>query len=193
MRRGAVLVLSVTLSLGLVERGVAGPFGLTMGMQPAAVGRPLEKQEAAGVYRTTTVPTPYGAFERYDLQFGPRTGLCRINAIGRILKTSADGRELRTAFAEMEDRLTAQYGGAKRDDSLTAGSIWKDSQDFMIGMVRQERTLTSFWAAEYGSTLTENLREISIKAQARYSDKGYISVTYEFQNIKECEQELKAT
>jgi hypothetical protein len=162
-----------------------------MGMQPSAVGGPLEKQEAAGEYRTKTVPTPYGAFARYELQFGPITGLCRIKAVGRPLKTSDDGMELRTAFAEAEERLKAQYGAYKREDSLAAGSIWRDAQDFMNAMVRKERTLTAFWAAENGSTLTENLREVRIRAQAPYSDEGYISVTYEFQNVQECEKELK--
>jgi hypothetical protein len=191
MRRVAMLVLSLTCSLGMVERGFAGPFGLSMGMQPSEVGGTLKKQDAAGVYRANKVPTPYSAFRQYDLQFGPTTGLCRIQAVGLPLKTSADGMELRIAFTEMEERLKAQYGEYKRDDFLNAESIWKDSHDFMIGMVKKERTLTARWSAADGSTLKEDLREITITAQAPYSDEGYISVTYKFQNIQECEKELK--
>jgi hypothetical protein len=58
MRRFAVLVLTGTFSLGLADRGIAGPFGLTMGMTPAEFTGKLEKTQSLGVYHTTEVPTP---------------------------------------------------------------------------------------------------------------------------------------
>src|SRR5262245_45439795 len=38
MHRVAVLVLPMTLFFGLIDWAIAGPFGLSMGMQPSEVG-----------------------------------------------------------------------------------------------------------------------------------------------------------
>jgi hypothetical protein len=61
MRRGIIFVFTITFVFGLAEWGIAGPFGLTMGMQPAEVGEKLEKTQSPGIYHTTEVPKPHSS------------------------------------------------------------------------------------------------------------------------------------
>jgi hypothetical protein len=193
MRRVAVLALSVMLSLGFVEPGIAGPFGLSMGMKPAEVGGKLEKTQSLGVYHTTEVPEPHSSFDLYTLRFGPKIGLCGIVASGKPVETSTYGAELRWTFDDLEDRLKVQYGKNKRLDYLRATSIWHEPRDFMSGLRQKDRVLWAMWKAKFGSMLRDNLGVVGIKAIALSRNKGVIQVSYEFENIKECTKELEAT
>jgi hypothetical protein len=190
MRCVVVLVLTVTFCLGLTDRGIAGPFGLAMGMKPTDFNG-LKKMPEPGWYSTTEVPKPHSAFEEYALKFGSTTGLCRITAAGKAMTTNDFGTDLQTAFNEMEKRLKDLYGGNKRSDFLTEGSLLNKPEDFMRGLLRQARVLTSSWEAKHGSTLKENLKAIMLQAKALSNDKGHLLIVYEFQNVEECDQELK--
>ena len=123
MRCVAMLVLTVTFCLGLTDRGIAGPFGLSMGMKPSEVGGKLEKKQHPGVYEMKEVPKPHSAFESYSLKFGPKTGLCQIVAYGHVIETSVYGGELRMAFDQLEKRLEAQYRKHEKFDFLQGGAF----------------------------------------------------------------------
>ena len=129
MRCVVVLVLTVTFCLGLTNRGIAGPFGLSMGMEPAEVGGKLKTFRPGG-YRTTEVPQSHSAVKEYLLLFGPKTGLCKIIARSPEVATSVYGRELRSAFDRLEARLNVQYGKNKKYDALEQGSIWSEPKAF---------------------------------------------------------------
>lgn len=107
------------------------------------------------------------------------------------MTTNDFGTDLQTAFNEMEKRLKDLYGGNKRSDFLAVGSLLNKPEDFMMGLLRQDRVLTSSWEAKHGSTLKENLKAIMLQAKALSNDKGYLLIVYEFQNVEECDQELK--
>jgi hypothetical protein len=193
VRHIAVVVLAVLFFLGFVEQGIAGPFGLSMGMKPTEVGRKLEKLSNPGGYKTTEVPQSHSAFKEYMLLFGPKTGLCKIVAMGPEVATSVYGRELRSAFDKLEERLKVQYGKNKKYDSLEQGSVWNEPKDFMMGLLKKERTLVTFWTMEDGATLKDNIGIIELVAKALSLEKGILLVSYDFQNIDECHKELEAT
>lgn len=188
----AVLVLAVTLSLGLVDRGIAGPFGLTMGMKPEEVGGKLEKRAKPGMYQTTAVPKPHKFFEVYYLRFGPKTGLCWVMAVSKPVATSVSGTELRSEFDQMEERLTAQYGKGKRYDLLRDGSMLNQPKDFMPGLQKKDRSLTAIWSVKDGAVMSNHLQEVWIQACALSDEKGCIRIWYQFENFEQCEEELKA-
>lgn len=191
MRRVAVLVLTVTFSLALADRGLAGPFGVSMGMKPTDFNG-LKKMSDPGWYSTTEISQPHSAFEEYALKFGSTTGLCRLTAVGKAMTTNDLGTDLQTAFNEMEKQLKDLYGENKRNDFLAEGSPLNKPEHFMMGLLRQDRVLTSSWEAKHGSTLKENLKAILLQAKALSTDKGYLLIVYEFQNVEECDQEPKA-
>jgi hypothetical protein len=191
MRRIVIFVLTITFSLGLADWGIAWPLGLTMGMKLSEFSG-LKKGTKTGLYQPAEVPKPQSAFESYGLVFGPTTGLCRIMILGKTVATSAYGTELKSAFDNLEKRLKAQYGKNKRHDLLGANSIGDKPREFMTGLLKKERLLASYWSAEDGSTMRDHLKTILIEANAYSDDKGYISVSYEFENFKNCTKELEA-
>ena len=181
----------MTFSLGLVEPGVAGPFGLAMGMKLSEF-KGLEARKERGTYVTKEVPKPHSAFVSYVLMFGPKTGLCKIIAFGEVVETSVYGMELRMAFDRLEERLKAQYGKHEKFDHLRAGSIWNEPKDFMMSLLKQERFLASYWSAKSGSMLKDSLPGIMLKTDVLTTEKALLSVSYDFQNFQECVKELEA-
>ena len=56
-----------------------------------------------------------------------------------------------------------------------------------MGLLKKERYLTAFWSKKNGSNLPQNnIKNISVNTIATSSEKGYISLNYEFLNINEC-------
>jgi hypothetical protein len=86
-----------------------------------------------------------------------------------------------------------QYGKSKRYDFLKAGSLWKEPQYFMMGLLEKERELASVWPAENDTKMRDDLREILMKATPLSQGIGSILVTYDFQNLDQCKKEVEAT
>lgn len=170
---------------------MAGPFGLEMGMSLKDIGGKPEKV-ASGKYKLSSVPKPHSAFEAYIVQVSPKHGLCWIKAIGKDIRTSAYGLELKSAFNEMKGKLEKSYGKNETIDRLMPGSIWKEPNDFMMGMIKKERFLMSCWDSEKGSTLTEHIKQIGLMAHPSSQDKGYLTIEYSFDNSEACDAELAA-
>ena len=191
MRRVAILALAVLFLLYLfVDWGIAGPFGLSMGMKPEEVGGKLKKRARPGVYQTAEVPNPHSFFDVYYLRFGPKTGLCWIVAESKPVATSVSGTELRSEFDQMEERLTAQYGKSKRYDLLQDGSMLNQPKDFMPGLQKKDRSLTAIWSVTDGAVMSDHLQRVWIQACALSDEKGCIRISYQFENFEQCGQEL---
>jgi hypothetical protein len=192
MRRIVIFVLTITFSLGLADWGIAGPFGLTMGMKLSEFkGLKLARKEP-GSYKTKEVPKPHNAFPDYLLLFGPKTGLCKVVALGKVVATSVYGTELRSAFDTLEERLKAQYGKNERLDYLREGSIWNEPKDFMTALFKKERVLASYWSAKEGSRMKDELKTIELEVHPLSEENTFMIVSYDFQNITECLKELNA-
>lgn len=89
----------------------------------------------------------------------------------------------------MEKRLAAQYGKYKRFDWLPSGSIWKEPEDFMMGLLKKDRILNTYWTKKEGSTLKDDLSEIGLQTFALSQDKGFLVLRYSFNNFSECKKE----
>lgn len=168
-----------------------GPFGLEMGMTLKDIGGSPE-QFSKGKYTITTVPKPHSAFERYVVKVGPKSGLCYIKAVGKPVETNAYGLELSSVFNNMSAKLTQIYGKQKKMDLLLPGSIWNEPNDFMMGLLKDERKLYEIWSAENKSNLTGSLESVILGAKATSKDTGIIVIDYTFKNEKECEAEIAA-
>jgi hypothetical protein len=190
MKRSVIGSLVTAIFL-CVTNAEAGPFGLEMGMTLKDLGgTPTEL--AKGMHSMTTVPKPHPAFEAYVVKIGPKSGLCSIKAVGKSIETSVYGTQLRSAFNEMEAKLTQTYGKDKKIDILMPGSMWKEPNDFMMGMLKKDRMLAAEWEAQYGSNVTGNLRYVALMARALSADAGDIVLEYNFQNKDECDAEIAA-
>ncbi|MBB6562178.1 hypothetical protein HNP48_004887 [Acidovorax soli] len=177
-----------------------GPMGVKMGLSVDELRQAikLEDTEQPRVFLSDTAPSPHDAFEVYTYIATPDAGLCKMSAIGKTIKTSVYGNELRNGYASLKAALTEKYGKPTSDfDRLRQGSIWDEPRDWMMALFKKERTLTAFWDAEPDKkggrkiTLPNELSIIRIFATAEGTEAGYITVSYAFTNEEACIAEIK--
>lgn len=171
----------------------SGPFGF----EARITGDVIEKmtgeaprlvKESENLYLLDKAPKPNDAFEQYGLVISPTVGLCVIRGVGKTIQTNDFGHQLQAGYSAMKEALTAVYGKPKAYDFLMPSSIWKDSNDWMTGLYKQDRTLAAEWK---GPGIKNDISSIAIDARALSRDKGYFVVEYTFNNSPECTAELK--
>jgi hypothetical protein len=168
-----------------------GPFGLVMGLSESMFNGTLNELKP-GVYEATDVPTPNEIFTKYIVRIGPKSGLCWIKALGAPIAVNSFGSQLRSRFEDIEGKLTERYGQGKKMDALIPGSIWRDPNDWMMGLAKEERILSKIWETGPNSTLSPELQTVYVGASALSGTEGRINVEYAFKNEKECEKEISA-
>ena len=178
------------------EEAREGPFGLEAGLAKddieALVGGGLSEVEgAAFLYSVKAVPRPHPAFEGYVVLAPPNAGLCQIRAIGVDVKTSSHGIQLKSEYDDLAASLEESYGEFLEVDQLLPGSIWKDPEDWMMGLLKKERFLQAEWSAKNGSRLKNSITRIDLVGRAKRSDTGYLLLQYTFDNKPQCEAEIK--
>ena len=167
----------------------ASPFGLKQGMSVEELGGQAA-DVGGGMYKLTSVPVPHPDLEFYVAQVSPRTGLCYIKGVGKQVRTSAYGTELRLQFESMRDEMSAVYGRSRTVDMLLSDSIWEGPRDWMAGLAERERLLFAHWNEETRATLRPHLTSVFVGASAKNSASGFLVVEYYFDNEPDCQQEI---
>jgi hypothetical protein len=168
-----------------------GPFGLWMEMKATDFEEP-PNEIAPCMFQAPVVPKPHSAFERYIVQVSPGAGLSWVKAIGKTIETSDYGIELKLAFDDMEQKLTATYGKQKRHDFLLHESIWNEPRDWMQSVLSKERVLMSQWSKESGASLVDSLSSVALVMGAYDTSTGYFAIEYSFENYVQAEAEIAA-
>lgn len=179
---------AVAAALFLTSPVVAGPFGVEMGMPLAELGTP-EGEISPGMYHFEKLPKSHPAFEGYIVQATPDQGVCWIKAIGVDIPTNEDGTEFVAAFEEMRSKLQRIYGAHDITRLLDENSIWSEPEDFMAGILNDERLYVAHWSQDYGSDLEPPLIQIGLMAEATNNETGYYTVEYYFENHELCDAE----
>ena len=179
-----LIAVAVVLQSGTAVQSQesGGAFGVAMG-QPVSSLKVVKKLQ--GNTYEVEVPKPNSEFEEYIVMAAPNTGVCKISALGKTHLNDRYGSDVRSAFDHLHAALVVRYGTAKDFDFLRAGSIWNDPQDFHMGVLKKERTLTSFWDRDNGSTLPVQLTSIMLDTRA-VSSGPYVALSYEFANFGKC-------
>lgn len=173
----------------------AGPFGLDMGMTLAQIQQKTGKVPVLSqddLYEIVP-PNANNLFESYMVRVHPKYGIYSIRAIGKDITTTGYGYEVKSTFNDLVASIGKSYGKYKKFDYLQARSIWDEPNDFMMGLVRKERTLAAFWDKEEQSTLPNDISEISVAAYGLSSSKGYIVLIYNSPNKVIIDAEKKAS
>ncbi|HEV7571085.1 MAG TPA: hypothetical protein VGQ21_06265 [Thermoanaerobaculia bacterium] len=170
--------------------GLPAPFGIRMGASKQNVGK-IDKEVAPFMFRLTTVPKPHTAFESYIVQITPKAGVCFVKAIGRNVRTSAYGSELRSEFDKIREQLEGVYGKPKIFDFLRDGSIWSEPREWMMSLYQKERLLGARWSEEDGLITKYGINKVFLGSSAASTSEGYIVVEYYFSNTDLCESEVK--
>jgi hypothetical protein len=196
----AAIVLCSVAVVGYAQEAT-GPFGLHRGMAKDEVvklvgkdavkktegilGQPPSRAEKVELL---TVPRPHAAFESFTLMFSAKDGLLKIIAYGKDIRTNGFGEAVRTSFDELRDAVSQTYGKpGKSIDFVRTGSIWHEPEDFMMGLLKEERNLAVMW----DTALPNSIHAIVLEANALSRDKGYLTLTYEFQGWGEFVDEMK--
>ena len=171
-----------------------GPFGLKMGLSrgqiEVMVGQLTKSEE--GIYWAEKLPKPHSGFRQYILVIGDKEGLCKIIGMGKTIETGSFGTDLQNRFDSLEKQLKDAYGKNARFDFVREGSLWNRPEDWMMGLLKTERTLTSAWNASKGSVMKEGISGITLEATAHSADTGSVDLTYQFSNFEECIESIKA-
>ena len=173
---------------------LSSQFGLNMGETKEDISNKGVSLKDDGNYWYTTKDLPKGnsKLTKYDLLITPKSGLCKIYSYTDVIYSNSFGNQLKSEFEFFEKALTKKYGDNEKYDFVQSGSIWNDTQYWMMGLLKKERYLTAFWSKKNGSNLPQNnIKNITVNASATSNDEGYIYIAYEFLNIKECMSEYK--
>jgi hypothetical protein len=172
--------------LGAVCNSFGGPFGFEPGMTKARVlelvGKEAVRKDDEDSLVLTTAPQPHTVFETYVLLFSPQKGLVKILAVSKDIRTSVYGDEVKQSFSDISDALAKAYGTGQKYDYLRTGSIWNEAEDWMMGLLKQERVLASVWTFDppRGQILS-----IGLEAGALSREGGYLHLSYEFVGFAE--------
>ena len=170
------------------------PFGLSMGTSEKALRAVIALDSVKGqrgVFSTAHLPKSLPEFEEYTLVVSPKEGLCKVSAIGRNISTSVYGSEGKQVFDRIDEMVAEKYGRGKRFDFLRSGSIWNEPRDWMMGLLKKERVLVSFWDPKEGSSLPPTISNIGLELIALSTEKAYVRLSFEFFNFDACSKELK--
>ncbi|QEI06071.1 hypothetical protein FXN63_09660 [Pigmentiphaga aceris] len=202
MRRAPIIVAHVVATLVFAvfanaagAQETSGPFGLRQGMTKAEIEKlvKLERIRDSLSYSTDTLPVPHSAFSRYLLKISATHGLCSVIAIGHEKRTDSFGESLHQDFTKLKDALTARYGKPEMHiDGVRRGSIWKNPEDFMMGLLNEERMLDTLWESSKTKPLPASLYSVRLSAAAKSPVVAQIGLGYHFMNVQQCNAEEKA-
>ncbi len=177
--RFVVLLLMATGAA--MARDDNGPFGMHRGMTREQVIQMVGANaviEAGGDSLTlSTVPIPLPAFHVYAVFFSAKDGLLKIVAVADGIKTDGFGKNVRDFFMEIQKASSQTYGQHQRtEDSVNVGSAWNGPEDWMAGLLNDERTLGTRW----DKVLPHRIHQIVLQAKAVSTAEGFVALNYEF-------------
>ncbi len=183
------------VSVALVLAGVgaaaqeSAPFGIPMGAQKASLK--IASELPGSLARLASVPRPHPDMEEYIVEVTPSTGVCWVKAVGKNVSTSVYGEGAQNLFTDLKSQLDGVYGPAKVTDRAKPGSIWDEPKDWMMGLLKKERTLIAIWGSTEGRPLTSNVQYVGLVITALSRDTVFASVEYYGTTYEKCELEAK--
>lgn len=203
MKTMTSFVLTVTLALSNLLAGSFalaqpwdGPFGLRMGLTVDELKKVIPDLTAQfGItYAFEKAPKHYPGTDLYFVRIGSGdVGLCSITAIA-FVDSSNFGDAVRTRFLKTREELSNKYGEPTSVyDFLRPGSLWNRPRDWMMGLAKGDRTLSSFWIKKDDKkkqlNLSPEINNIALQAFGRSSSRAAIHLIYEFNNFDACQNE----
>lgn len=156
---------------------VPRPFGFAPGETKLEikilVGDSHVVAEGADYLILDTAPVPYKSIHRYMLLISPTEGLAKVVGETDAVSTNAFGDSIKDQFRELRESLERKYGiPSGTVDGIQPGSIWKEPQDWTMGLAKEERFLSAIWKMP--------ACDIGISAFASSSTSGGTRISYEY-------------
>ena len=140
-----VVMFSILLLCSVVL--FAGPFGLEMGWtKQDLIENDVEILLEEGNAFLVAPPAPHSSFDTYLVDIDLDFGLYTIIAISDSISTSENGQQFLSEYNNIKKQLTTSYGEPTNDiNRLSYGSIWDEPQDFMMSLLKKDRTIGCTW------------------------------------------------
>ncbi len=179
-----LFVLCILAAILAPTKGSASAFGFKAGMTKAQivaiVGTKALTKVEGDMYTFSTAPTPHPEFEEYLCIISPEKGLLKVIALSKDIETNRFGEAVKEKFEQIQAGITKTYGNGDSFDRLEDGSLWTDPQDWMMGLLKKDRELVTYWKL---TTPQDHITIIALEAKALSMEKGYISLVYEFEGL----------
>ena len=143
----------------------------------------------ANSFIADSVPNPHRAFESYTFHLTQTHGLCRIQGIGADVAMNAFGTQLKEQFQELAEALDEKYGTHKSLEAVAPGSGWNNPEDWPMALVQQEALLAATWDFT-NIPRDDGIQGMTLEASAMSREKGYVILTYYFDNSDLCIREI---
>jgi len=183
-RKSAVTMALLISSISTVY---SGPFDLKMGMKIEEIDRNA-KDIGNNTYKVK-LSSSHKTFDTYTVSMCPSGELYMIRAVSGDITTNSDGTELRSTFSGFKNKYKKAYGSGEHINHLSTSSPWTEKEDWMVGLIEDDRTLRTTWDRASEATLSDNVTEISLEALPIGINNGYILLSYKFSNYENCKTE----
>jgi hypothetical protein len=143
-----------------------------------AVGKDNILKQSGDILEVAASPKPDPNFETFLLILSPKQGLVKLIATGKDIDGDSAGRVMKTQFAAMKTDLNKGYGDPSDNfDFLDVKATHRSANQFMLSLTNNERSLATYWTKkDFGNQITS----VSLEGNGLGSDKGYLSLEYEF-------------
>jgi hypothetical protein len=143
-----------------------------------AVGKENILKQSGDILEVAAAPKPDLNFETFLLILSPKQGLVKLIATGKDIDGDSAGRLMKTQFAAMKTDLSKGYGDPSDNfDFLDVKATHRSANQFMLSLTNNERSLATYWTKkDFGNQITS----VSLEGNGLGSDKGYLSLEYEF-------------
>lgn len=166
----------------------AGPFGFTMGQDPASVPGGHKVKATSYGFAAEHTPRPHPDLDAYYTDFAEGVGVCRILGLASF-DDNFSGTATRSRFANLEQQLTAKYGEpARKVDYVSRNALYDDAKYWLQALNKQERFLRTIWRPEGD----DEVKEIKLEAYSPNWGDGGVFVEYSLQNIDACTEKWEA-
>lgn len=188
MRFAVIIAAMLVVTAALAKSAIAGTFGLEKGMtldhlrsidpNMLAIDNPDGSHRQTGVYEMQVVPKPHKSFAKYRVRICPKSGLSRVRAIGREIRTDGTGTELRAQFGMVRQRLEKKYGTVQIIDEPVPESVYRTPDDWDKDVISYHRFLSATWTKGTGATLPRDYAKIYVCPAVKRTELGSVTVLY---------------
>jgi hypothetical protein len=181
------LYLLLLLPLAVNAQNYDGPFGFDIGSDISEYDD-CSETDSPGMYRCASAKKSHPDIEYYIVQYFEGVGICWIKGIGRDINDNGYGNSTKAIVDKIHSQLEGVYGKSTKDyNFLSAGSIWDERNDWMMGVAKDERYYNFFWTEEDGYKKIKNIKNIMLSAKALSSSTGYFIIEFAGENEDRCD------
>lgn len=181
------LYLLFFLPLVVKAQSYDGPFGFDVGSDISEYAN-CSKLDQPGIYQCSSAKKPHPDIEFYVVKHFDEVGICWIKGIGNDINDNGYGTNTKAQVDKIKSQIEGVYGDSTKSfNFLSAGSIWDEGNDWMMGVVREERYYNFFWTEDDGYIKIKKIDSIYLTANALSSSKGYFSIEFAGENKDRCD------